>query len=204
MDLLKSVTVAVEGPTDRAAVERLFLVLGIQGGAIHICEGKGKIDKRLSAYNRAAQHSAWLVLRDLDHDAPCAPELVTRLLPSPAPRMRFRIVVRSIEAWFLSDAEAMAAFLGVSQQALPQMPDQLPNPRGEILTLARRARHRDVRKDLLPASGTAAVIGPGYTARMIEFAVRHWRPSVAAERSPSLARCMRSLMPFRSGPGTSG
>lgn len=201
MDLLQPVTVAVEGPTDRAAVERLFLEMGIQRGAIHICEGKGKIDKRLSAYNRAAQHSAWLVLRDLDQDAPCAPELVTRLLPSPAPSMRFRIVVRSIESWFLSDAEAMASFLGVSLQALPQVPDHLPNPRAEILALARRARRRDIRKDLLPATGTAAVIGPGYTARMIEFAIRHWRPTVAAERSPSLARCMRSLLPLRSGRG---
>jgi len=37
------------------------------------------------------------------------------------------------------------------------------------------------------------VRGPGYTSRIIEYASNHWRPSAAAKRSPSLARCIAAL-----------
>lgn len=187
------ITVAVEGPTDEAVVRRVLQDLRIPCGPVHICGGKGKIDKRVSAYNHAAQHNPWLVLRDLDNDAPCAPGLIGALLPTPAPRMRLRIVVRSIESWLLADVEGIVAFLGLRKQNLPVEPDLLPNPRMELLGLARRAQRREVREDLLPAPGTTALVGRGYTARLIELAILYWEPARAAERSPSLAACLRAL-----------
>jgi hypothetical protein len=190
-------TVAVEGPTDRAVIARLLEDVGIEFGAIHICGGKGKLDKRVLSYNHAARHTPWLVLRDLDEDAPCAPGLVAQLLPSPSALMCFRIVVRSMEAWLLADTEGMASFLAVSQQSLPASPDLLANPRMELLRLAKKARHKDIREDFLPAAGMMVRVGPGYTARLIEFATLHWRPERAAERSPSLNSCLRALRRFR-------
>lgn len=191
------ITVAVEGPTDQAVVSRLLQELRIPCGPVHICGGKGKLDKRVSAYNHAAQHTPWLVLRDLDHDAPCAPGLIGELLPSPTPLMHLRIVVRSIESWLLADSDAIASFLGIRVQSLPASPDTLPNPRMELLNLAKKARRREVRDDLLPAPGMSALVGRGYTARLIELATHHWQPERAAERSPSLAACLRSLRRLR-------
>jgi hypothetical protein len=145
------VTVAVEGPTDQAVVRRLLEELKLSCGPVHICNGKGKLDQRVNAYNHAARHAPWLVLRDLDRDAPCAPGLLAELLPSPSPQMCFRVVVRSLEAWLLADIDAVASFLGVRLSSLPTAPDELPNPRGTLLELARKARQRDVRDDLLPS-----------------------------------------------------
>jgi hypothetical protein len=191
------VTVAVEGPTDQAVVRRLLQALEISCGPVHICNGKGKLDRRVSAYNHAARHAPWLVLRDLDRDFPCAPSLIAEILPSPSSRMFFRIVVRAVESWLLADGDAMASFLGVGAQSLPPAPDELSNPRATLLELARKARRRDVREDLLPSPGVTALVGRGYTARLIEFADRYWRPETAAERSPSLAGCIRSLHRLR-------
>jgi len=36
-------------------------------------------------------------------------------------------------------------------------------------------------------------VGVGYSARLIEFAQRHWDPSRAAEASRSLARCIEAV-----------
>jgi len=190
-------TVALEGPTDQAVVERLLAWLGLDLGKIVLCGGKGKLDKRPSAYNQAARHAPWLVLRDLDQDAPCAPELVAAQLPSPAEQMCFRVVVRAVEGWLLADAESMASFLGTNARNLPMSPDDLRNPKQELLNIARRGHRRAVREDLLPAAGTTATLGPGYTARIIEFSARHWRPDAAADRSPILASCIRALARFK-------
>jgi len=194
---LPPVTVALEGPTDQAVIERLFLWLGLDLGRVFLCNGKGKLDKRLSVYNQAARYAPWLVLRDLDADAPCAPELIAAQLPGPASLMCFRIAVRAVESWLLADIESMASFLGVAVQSLPASPDLLPNPKRELLRIARRARRRAIREDLLPADGASASVGPAYTARLIEFSVRHWQPDAAAERSPSLAGCIRALSRFK-------
>jgi hypothetical protein len=49
---------------------------------------------------------------------------------------------------------------------------------------------------MVPAAGVRNVVGPAYASRIIEFLshpTRAWRPRVAAERSPSLARCLRVI-----------
>jgi hypothetical protein len=187
------VTVALEGPTDQAVIAKLFDSLGLELGPVHICGGKGKLDKRLPSYNQAARHFPWLVLRDLDDDAPCASGLVSEQLPNPADRMCFRIVVHAVEGWLLADSEAMASFLAVDSQKLPFAPDQVKDPKEELLRIVGKSRRKDIREDFLPAPHATARVGPAYTARLIEFASLHWRPEAAEERSPSLSRCIRAL-----------
>jgi hypothetical protein len=58
--------------------------------------GKPDLLRRLSGYNRAAEHLPWVVMVDLDSDEPCAPPFVAAHLPVPAPWMCLRVVVRTV------------------------------------------------------------------------------------------------------------
>ena len=105
-----------EGPTDRAAARKLIYVAGGAPGADYskrrgASPGKGYLDTRLRAFNAAANHSPWLILRDGDGECPA--ELVQKLLFKPAKYMRLRVVVPSIEAWLLADRQSFAKFLSV-------------------------------------------------------------------------------------------
>ena len=109
---------AVEGVVDKAVGARLLADQGAELRTAYIKNGKGQIDAKLPAYNAAARHSAWLVLRDLDFDAACAPALARAKLPRPAPFMAFRIAVREIEAWLLADCVNLGTFLGISMRLI--------------------------------------------------------------------------------------
>lgn len=183
-----TVTIAVEGTTDAVVAKRLLDEAGLRSGPEYVKGGKGALDKRLAAYNNAARFSCWLVLRDLDQDTACAPQLRQKLLPSPAAHMRLHIPVRAVEAWLLADAARFSDFLSVAQSRIPSDPEAITHPKRVVIDLARKSRRRDVREALLPAPGTTAQIGPGYTASLIRFVSDVWRPHVAAQRSNSLAR----------------
>jgi hypothetical protein len=187
------ISIAVEGISDAAVLERLCSLTNIPIGAQHITRGKARLDARLSGYNNAARFGQWVILRDLDHDSPCAPDLISRLLPDPAPNMCFRVPVRAVETWLLADRAGIAHFLGVAATVVPPQPDTLDNPKRALVDVARRSNKRAIREDLVPAPGTSIQVGPGYTTRLIEFASGGWDPIVAAESSPSLARCLRAL-----------
>jgi hypothetical protein len=187
------VTVAVEGLADIPVVERLLATVGLGVGPVHVLGGKDKLDGRLNGYNNAARHAPWLVLRDLDSDAACAPELVSARLGSPSAGMHFRIAVRATEAWLMADRQRLARFLGVPEARVSAAPEALTDPKRTLVDLARRSRFRAVRDDMVPARATSAQVGPGYTSRITEFVQEYWRPAVAARLSPSLAGCLGSL-----------
>jgi hypothetical protein len=187
------VTVAVEGDTDAAIVKRILDHLGIETGPVHVTNGKGRLDKQLNGFNHAARHGWWLVLRDLDQDAPCAPQLLQELLPQAAPKICLRIAVRAAEAWLLANHRPLSKFLAVSKDLLPKEPELVPNPKMELVNLARRSRSRAIREDMVPEPGSSIQVGPGYTTRLIEFASTLWQPDNAAERSDSLTRCLKAL-----------
>src|SRR5437868_5465815 len=95
---------AVEGPSDEAVLRR---VIDHAGGLVHrvqVQHGKSNLRRALPGYNAAAQWSGWLVMVDLDHEFPCPSGLVADWLPAQSPHMRFRVVVRAVEAWLLADA----------------------------------------------------------------------------------------------------
>jgi hypothetical protein len=191
--VLPAITVACEGPTDSAVLVRLLHWLGLAVGPVHIKKGKGQIDKRLRSYNEAAKLAPWLVVRDLDCDAACAPALISKLLPEPTVSMCFRVAVPQIEAWLLADRSGMATFLGVDVVRLPNTPDNIQNAKAELIQLARSSRLRKIREDLVPEPGLTQSVGSGYTARIIEFTQKAWSPTRAENASPSLASCIRAL-----------
>jgi hypothetical protein len=166
---------------------------GIDVAFVYGQKGKGWIDKNLAGYNLAAGLAPWLVVRDLNSDADCAPTLRMRLLPTPAADMRFRIAVKSVESGLLADRERMSEFLRVPITRLPHDPDSLNNPKRFIVDLARRSKLREIREDIVPAFGMSGTQGPAYTSRIIEFARGAWRPRIAARTSDSLRRCIASI-----------
>jgi hypothetical protein len=110
--------------------------------------------------------------------------------------MRLRVAVRKAEAWLLADRERLSRFLGVSADLIARKPEDLANPKREIVDLASRSRRRAIRQDMVPRQGSGRAVGPAYSSRLIEFvsdAQAGWRPDVAAENADSLRRCLKSL-----------
>ena len=188
------VTVVVEGPSDAAVVQKILGDVGFAVGIIRETGGKSRLDLRMRGYNQAARYAPWFVLRDPNGDAACAPDLIRALLPDAAPQMCFRVAVRAMEAWLLADTERVSRFLGVSAAIIPRDPERLADPKRELVNLARRSRHRQIREAMVPEQGTPALVGPGYTAAILELVSRGCRPHVAAESSPSLTACLRRLV----------
>jgi hypothetical protein len=189
-----TVTIACEGPTDAAVLIRLLSWLDIEAAAQpYIQGGKGKLDKKLRAYNEAARYAPWLIVRDLDSDSRCAPEVARSLIPEPSAKMCFRLAVRQIEAWLLADRVGTAEFLSINANLIPTSPDSLANAKAELIRLAGRGRSRNVRTALLPVAGSTQQVGQEHTARLVEFASRIWDPGRAIEVSPSLASCSAAL-----------
>jgi len=184
---------AVEGSLDEAVLQRLIREAGAAPGPIHGKNGKERLSQQLSAYNQAAAISPWLVLVDLDNDAECAPPFCARCLTQPAPLMCFRVVVREIETWLLADRDPLARFIGVAAARVLPDAETVPDPKELVVALAKDSRYRQVREDLVPRPGSGRRVGPLYTARMIEFVERHWRPEAAVQGSDSLRRCRQRL-----------
>ena len=157
---------------------------------------QGLFEAKISGYNQAAHYSPWVVIADLNHEAACAPLLKRAWLPSPAPRMCFRIAVREIESWLLADSERISSFLKVAKAEIPNDTEALGDPKQTMVQLAGRSRSRAIQEDMVPRPGGGRREGPAYSSRLVEFVMdqeRGWRPVVAARRSDSLAGCLRSL-----------
>lgn len=180
-------SVGVEGEADVAVVAAILRATGHELGSVHGRRGKAFVDLRAKGWCEAARYSPWLVLRDLDHDAGCAPELLGSIRRSGASGV-MRIAVRAVEAWLLADRERVASWLGVARSKVPPSVEDLEDPKATLVGLARSSRIRAVREDVVPV-GTAR-IGPGYVHQVRIFCAESWRPRAAAATAPSLARCL--------------
>lgn len=186
------VTLVGEGTIDIAVGTRLAEDAGHSVHRTYPQRGKHNLDRQLPGYNNAARFAPWLVLRDLDTDASCAPTLARQLLPQPARYMSFRIAVRAVEAWLLADTEAFAEFFSVSHTRIPATPDELGDPKRALVDVVALSTSASIRKAILPGPVTRKV-GPGYTGAVIAFVNAHWNIGRARKASPSLDRCVAAL-----------
>lgn len=161
--------------------------------------GKSKIDQNLGGYANASRQGHWLVLRDLDTDADCAPDLLQEVFPQARefPSLHLRVPVREIEAWLLGDAASLARFFGVRVARVPAAPESLPDAKAALINLARESRYRNIREAVVPRQGSGRSVGPEYNAVMAEFATQHWALETAAQNCDSLARCVARLTAAR-------
>ena len=130
---------------------------------------------------------------DLDSDYECAPLLRSAWLPEPTSGLCFRVAVREVEAWLIADVGPIAGFLSVEPTKITGTPEELPDPKLEIVNLARQSHRRAIREDMVPRSGSGRDVGPAFASRLIEYVQSAWRPEVAAKHSGSLKRALRRL-----------
>ena len=187
---------AVEGPADEPVLRRIVEGRGAHVHRVQVQRGKANVRRALPGYNRNARWSPWFVMVDLDQDFDCAAAMVSDWLPAPAQYMRFRVVVRQVEAWLLADADHFSKWFAVSKGTIPEEPDRLPDAKATLIQLVATSRRLAVRQDMTPRLGSGRRVGPAYTSRIVEFAsdpIDGWRSEVAATRSPGLAKCLRRL-----------
>lgn len=192
------ITVVVEGDTDVPFVSKLCVDVGL---AIRLpiidASGKGAIDAKLDGYAKAANGSPYLVVRDLDKDANCAPTWLAKRAPKQAgPFFSLRIAVREVEAWFLADAKNAAACLHVNEEAIPIDPDAELDPKARIVALARRSTKPAINKGLVPRAGVSRPVGPDYEGWLIKSG-ESWNISRALKRSDSLRRARVALQQLK-------
>ena len=187
------ISAAVEGAVDEAVVRKLIAHAGGQAGSVYGKNGKPNLLQRIDGYNKAARYAPWIVLVDLNGDAECAPSILNDWLPTPAPKLCFRIAVREVEAWLIADAPTFSRYLSIRPGNLPPEPERLERPKDTVVNFARRSRRRAIRKDMVPREGSGRRVGPAYASRLIEYIEQHWRPTAAARRSDSLRRAINCI-----------
>jgi len=186
------VSYAVEGAKDTPVAEKLIQLVGGTPNRVLVAGGKAKLDPKVPGLNRVAQARPWFVLRDLDSDADCAPNLIGALLAPQAlsGRMCLRIAERATESWLLGDATGFSDYFRVPITRVPDSPDALNRPKRQIVDLCRRSTHSSVRQAMVPRASSGREVGPEYTSWLIDFARDCWDPTRAANRSPSLRRAI--------------
>jgi hypothetical protein len=159
--------------------------------------GYGYLRQNINGFNNAAKGVPFLIGTDLDrYECPAA--LIQEWLVRPKhDNLLIRVAVREAEAWILADKENLARFLGIRPALVPDEVEQLPDPKKELIDLARRARRRELRDDICPPTHSTRKVGPNYNARLAVFVSQQWDPNVASERAESLARAIDRLVTFR-------
>ena len=182
--------VALEGQSDEGAVEKLLDEFGYRMHPPSIKRGTGALDALIPAYNRAAVRSPWLVVRDADQNCPVA--LRARLIGGEQNAgFCLRIAKSMIEAWLMADDESFSSYFGVSRNRIPSAPEELEHAKRAMLALCMKSRLREIREGLVDGSGSRP--GPRYVSLVNGFAREAWRPTVAADRAPSLARAIAEI-----------
>jgi hypothetical protein len=86
-------------------------------------------------------------------------------------------------------------FLSVNIAKVSKTPEQLDNPKEQMINLARMSPNSKTRKAMVPRPGARS--GPAYTSYMIEYIQEYWRPAEAIRNADSLRRavgCLRRLL----------
>lgn len=190
---MTSVALATEDELSEAVGRRLLTEAHhLQVGLLLRKGGSGYLRSRVTSWCALARQQPVLLLTDLDR-SDCPRSLLQDWLGElhHPEDFIFRIAVREVEAWLLADHEAMQRLLGKKWQ-LPSNPDALPDPKQQLLQLAKRAK-RDVRRDLVADRGAIAAQGIAYNARLCEFVSNDWDPQRASTRSESLRRARRRI-----------
>lgn len=191
------ILLAVEDALSEATARQLILQ---SGKAIRVaqCLGHRGVDflrLNIRKYNEAARRYPVFVLADLDTPDPCPPTKIKAWLGAhrQSQNLLLRFAVMEVEAWLLAHSEAIADFLKVSQRLVPQSPDDVPDPKEQLVRLARRSRSRRIREDIVPRAGSQRMVGPDYNRRLTELVNQHWKAEAASQRSPSLRKTIDRL-----------
>jgi len=116
----------------------------------------------INGYNNAGRHRPWIVLVDLDQEADCAPNLCRAWISQKSQKLCFRVAVREVEAWLLSDRESIARFLSVPVSRVPIEPESELNPKQTMVNLAAKSK----RRSLHTSGGLQSQSSPNYILKV--------------------------------------
>lgn len=188
-----SLIVAYEGDTDLPVIRKLASNARLAIANEIDCGGKGALDREFNSYNNAATGSPWLVVRDLNSDAPCAPAFINDKGFQAKRWMCFRLAVHELESWLMADVGGFSEFFSVDRALLPSQPDQESDPTATLIALVRKSSNGRIRRAMVPPAGAHTDVGPLYEAKIIEFGAGLWSLDRACSRSPSLRRAKKAL-----------
>jgi hypothetical protein len=101
-----------------------------------------------------------------------------------------------MEAWLLGDREGMDTFFGIEAGNVPERPEEVANPKRELVNLSRRSRFKRIREGMVPAAGSTASVGPEYGGLVAEFSIARWNWQAAADACDSLRRLIAAVRKF--------
>jgi len=198
--MVHSITIITEDMLSEVIAERLVAEC-CPGVDVHVRLGRrgyNYVVSRLRSLNEAAAGMGIVALLDRDSPNRCPIEVINAALGGPRhPNMIVRFAELEVESWVMGDAEALADFLNVPFNRVPSQPDTVPDPKQTLVNIARRSRSSTVRRDMCPAPGSTAMVGPAYNERLEGFLRDAWRVEAAATCSPSLARALLRIATLR-------
>ena len=166
-------------------------------GAVYNRGGNGYLRKTVPGWNNAAKSIPFFLLTDLDA-AVCPSTLLSSWLPGTIQQnLIFRVAVREVESWLLSDSASFSNFLGLSKSRIPQRPDELQDPKATLVRLASLSPHGLIKRRIVPRPNSTVKQGRDYNGCLSEFVTKAWNPNEAALISPSLCRCRQRLSEFQ-------
>lgn len=152
-------------------------------------KGRSYVISKLRNFNRAAQGMKILAVIDRDSSSVCPINCIREWVGLDVNRnLVIRFAEMEAESWVMADRDAIAAFLDVPANRVPQSPDALLDAKQSLVNIARRSRSSRVRSEICPAAGATALVGPGYNAALEEFISSSWRARQAIRNSESLRR----------------
>lgn len=155
-------------------------------------KGVTKLIPELHRYIRQAREFR-PVLCIADTDAQCVRELLDQWLPKQVPEnFLLRLAVPEAESWLLADNEALANYLEISPARIPRTPDEIADPKRNLLNLARRSKNRVIRQEVVSQLNPEKQ-GNGYNQHLCHFVRTHWSAQRAANNSPSLKRSIMRI-----------
>lgn len=169
--------------------------VGYAVGAVYNQGGFGYLKKRASAFNNAAKSCPFLLLTDLDQCL-CPSQLIKEWLGRPKhPHLLLRVAVREVESWLLGDPAGLIKFLGLRKPFGFRDPEQLSDPKQELLKLALRSPRRAMREAMAwkDTSSGRLFQGPDYNATLAKFVLGQWNIEVARKACRSLDRLFLAL-----------
>jgi hypothetical protein len=193
------INLAIEDAVSEAVIQRVLRESRQQYATATIYNrgGNGYLQRVIAGFNNAAKGTPFLVLTDLDKHQ-CPATLVADWLNAPKhPNLLLRVAVTEVEAWLLADRQGIAAFLGVRLDLVPHGVEQLPDPKGVLVSLACRSRKREIKKDICPGVNSTRKVGPNYNPQLVTFVEYNWNLVEARTNSESLNRLIERLENFR-------
>jgi len=156
--------------------------------------GFGYLKKQAPAFNNAAKKTPFLLLTDLDQNI-CPPALVASWLSGPKQdNFLLRVAVREMESWLLGDQPGLKSFLRLKKGPLIPSPEQISDPKAEMLKLSMGSTSRQIREALVWSDKDGRLYqGPDYNGTLGGFVSTQWDISRSRKNCKSLEHLFKAL-----------